>query len=337
MGAAGRTTLAALSLTVAAALSAQEPPAGTLLVSNMDGSSVWLLDLPAGTVRARLTTRSQPHEVAVSQDGRRAAVTNYGPPGPGNLVQIIDVEAGTVVEELTVSGHERLHGAAFLPGDSLLALTSERTNEVLVVSAVDGSVRRVLPTGGAVPHMLALASGWVYAANIVGGSVSRIDPSGVLESRAWPAGTRTEGVAATPDGREGWTGSMDGGTVIGIDGERGQVLHRVAGFAVPYRLAVSPDGRTVVVTDPEAGELVLVDRHRGEVSARVDVDAASRAAGLGAEASPQGFALSTDGAWAFVSAKAIDRVAVVHLPSRRVIDFLETGEGPDGIAFTPAR
>lgn len=62
------------------------------------------------------------------------------------------------------------------------------------------------------------------------------------------------------------------------------------------------------------------------------VAAASAAAGLGAEPSPQGFTLSPDGWWTFVSAKAIDRV--VELASARVVTFLPSGSGPDGIAFT---
>ena len=151
----------------------------------------------------------------------------------------------------------------------------------------------------------------------------------------WDAGTRTEGVAATPDGTQAWTGSMDTGTVVGVDGASGEVVARIEGLEVPYRLAVTSDGETVVVSDPEAGTLVLIDRAAGVVSGSIDVDAAALEAGYGAAASPQGFTLSPDGHWAFVSAKGINRVALVHLESQRVVRFLETGLGPDGISFSP--
>lgn len=320
----------------AAFATAQEPPRGTLLVSNMDERSVWVIDLPAGERRARIETHAAPHEVAVSGDGRVAAVTNYGQPGDGNLVQIVDVIGATVVRELTIEGYERLHGAVFLPGDSLLALSSERTGEVLIVGVADGSVRRTVPTDGRVPHMIALGGRWLWAANMAGGTISRLDPTGHTPTESWPAGTRTEGVATTPDGVEGWTGSMDAGTVVGVDAERGATVARITGLAVPYRLAITSDGGTLVISDPEAGELVLVDRARGAIRTRIDVDAAARIAGLGDTASPQGFTLSPDGQWAFVSAKAIDRVALVHLPSARVVRFVEAGAGPDGIGFSPA-
>jgi len=314
-------------------------PTGTVLVAGMDDDSVWLVDLPSGERRAVIATHVAPHEVAVSRDGRRAAVTNYGDRerGPGNVIQLVDVATARVDGELVVDGYERLHGVLFLPGDSLLALTSERTGELLVVGIADGAIRRKLPTGGNAPHMVSLGGEWLYTANIASGTVSRVDPAGDGATLTWPAGTRTEGVAATPDGLEGWTGSMEGGAVVGVEGATGREVARVEGLQVPYRLSVTPDGETVVVSDPPAEVLVLIDRRTGTVRDRVDIHAAAVAAAIGAETSPQGFALSPDGRWAFVSTKGIDRVAVVDLTSASVVRFLPSGAGPDGIAFTPVR
>lgn len=316
------------------AVEAQTVPTGTVIVSNMDAQSVWLVDLATGEERGIIPARAAPHEVAVSSDGRTVAVTNYGAPGVGNLVQFLDLTTGMLTDEQTVEGYERLHGATFLPGDSLLALTSERTAELIIVGRADGVTRRAFETGGGAPHMLALSGGWLWAANISGGSVARIDPTGGSPTRTWPAGTRTEGLAVTPDGRQAWTGSMDAGTVIGVDGESGAVVAQIEGLAVPYRLAVTSDGRTVVVSDPEREKLVLIDRASGTIRTEVDVAAASAEAGLGSTPSPQGFVLTPDGQWALVSAKGINRVAVVHLESGRVVRFLETGAGPDGIGFS---
>ena len=225
------------------------------------------------------------------------------------------------------------------------------TGTVLVANMDDDSVwlldlatgeRRAMVSTHIAPHEIAVSSDGSVAAitnygdrRIASGSVSRMDPFGDEATRVWPASTRTEGVAATPDGREVWTGSMDGGVVVGVDGETGEIVARVESFQVPYRLAVTPDGATVVVSDPGAGKLVLIDRNLGVITAEIDIDAAASLAGLGDTASPEGFVLSRDGQWAFVSTKALNRVAVVHLASRQVVRFLETGAGPDGIAFSP--
>ena len=169
----------AVTLMIAAGPQQSQGPRGTVLVANMDDDSVWLIDLPSGTLRATLPTRMAPHEVATSNDGTMAAVTNYGDEqGPGNLIQLIDVEPGSLTGELVVEGYERIHGVRFLPGDSLLALTSEWTGEILIVGVLDGEIRRVLSTLGRASHMLALGGSWIYAANIVDGTVSRVDPAG---------------------------------------------------------------------------------------------------------------------------------------------------------------
>lgn len=333
----GRVLVAAVVvLAGAAAGQAQELPSGTALVANMNANSVWLVDLPSGVRRGVIQTHADPHEVAVSRDGRFAAVTNYGG-AVGNLVQIIDISAAEVVEEIVVEGYRRLHGVAFMEGDSLLALTSERTGEVLVVGRADGGLRRTLPTRGQASHMLSQGGAWIYTANIVDGTVSRIDPDGIEATLAWPAGSRTEGLVATPDGGEVWTGSMEGGEVVGIEGATGSVVARVVGLQVPYRLGVTPDGARVVVSDPGGGAIGVIRRASGTLEATVDVNAAASEAGLGADPSPQGFAVLPDGAWVLVSAKAVDRIAVVSLRRMSVVRFIETGSGPDGVAFSPVK
>src|SRR4051794_3204928 len=53
-------------------------PSGTLVVANMEDSTASIIDLASGYTRATLPTGRWPHEVAVSDDGRFAVVTNYG-------------------------------------------------------------------------------------------------------------------------------------------------------------------------------------------------------------------------------------------------------------------
>ncbi len=309
---------------------------GTAVVANMSGRSTWLIDLATGEMVAAIPSREAPHEVAVSSDGALAVVTNYGGQGEtGNTIQVIDIHTGDLTAEHSIEGYTRLHGVAFLPGDSLLVLTSERSGELLVVGLNDGGVRRTLPTLGQASHMLSPAGRWAWTANIVDGTVSRIDLTGEEATRTFPAGDRTEGIAATPDGLEGWTGSMSSGEVIGVKSGSNPETVRIGGLAVPYRLAVTPDGSTIVVSDPESGELVTIDRGASSISGRVDIGRAAAEQGLTAQPSPQGFVITPDGRHALVSAKVANRVVVVDLMQMRVVRFLEAGGGPDGIAYSP--
>lgn len=314
---------------------AQTLPAGTLTVANMDDDSVWLIDLPTGRRTAVVPTTIAPHEVTTTPDGRTALVANYGDErGPGNLVQVLDVARGVELSRFEIPGVERVHAAHFLDGDSLVIATSERTQELLVVSAVDGSIRRRLPTEGRGSHMTVRGGSHWFTANIPDGTVSRVDPRGAEPTEIWQAGSGTEGIGAAADGSTVWTGSMGSGEVVGLDGRTGAVRARVRGFSIPYRLAVSSRGE-VLVSDPQAHEFVVVDADAGTILARIDVGEAAAAEGRSAEPSPQGFTVSSDGRWAFVSLKAVNAVAVIDLDRRAVEAFVETGAGPDGIAFSP--
>ncbi len=312
-------------------------PTGTLVVANMADNSISLIDTSGSSPMVRLDAVYAPHEVALSADGRLAAVTNYGGQDEaGNVIQIVGIEQGTVLRELTIEGHERIHGVAFWPNKGQLCATSEKTGEVLMIDSLDGTIRSKRATKGRGSHMLAIGGNWIYTANAFDGTISGLPIDSATTTKVWPseAGARTEGIAATRDGREVWTGSMQSGTVVGLESASGLEVARIEGLAVPYRLAIGRDQSQVFVSDPGSQKLVIISREHSMVDAVIDMGAASAEAGLGKTPSPQGLFISPDGEWAFVSTKAIHRVALVHLRSRKVVRFMESGMGPDGLAFT---
>src|SRR5918994_605036 len=62
-------------------------PAGTLLVGNKGENTVSFIDLATGRELGRAPTGPMPHEIAISPDGRQAAVVAYG----GSTIDIFDV------------------------------------------------------------------------------------------------------------------------------------------------------------------------------------------------------------------------------------------------------
>ncbi len=95
---------------------AVELPSGTVIVTNMVGRTVSLIDAAPGVKRAEFQTQYDPNEVALSSDGRLVAVSNYsGENAPGNIIQIADLASGEVVRELEIEGYRQLHGVAFSP------------------------------------------------------------------------------------------------------------------------------------------------------------------------------------------------------------------------------
>lgn len=98
---------------------------GTLLVLNKAQATVTFVDLATGEIAATLPTGAGPHELVMSQDGRWAVGTDYGARSGGSTLTIIDVDGVRIARTVDLGRYTRPHGISFLPGDELLAVTSE--------------------------------------------------------------------------------------------------------------------------------------------------------------------------------------------------------------------
>ena len=304
-------------------------PTGTVIVANMGDHTATLIDVATKRVVATLPTGQGAHEVAVSRDGRWAVVSNYGVRGaPGNSLTVIDVGRAAVARTIELGEFRRPHGSAFLPGDSLFAVTSEVSRAVVLVDFKQGTVVGSIPTNHPASHMLALTADGRrgFTTNIADGTVS--------ELTAAPA---VEGIAVTPGGEQVWVGSNQQKTVLVIDTRTGATVATLSGFGLPYRLAVTPDGKTVVITDPPNGVVRIVDAATNRDRATVKVDTAG--VGAGAEfpgsPSPEGVVLSRDGRMAFVTLQGSARLAMIDIASATVVGYVPTGPGADGIGYSP--
>ena len=299
---------------------------GTLVVVNKGANSVTVVDLGSRETLATLPTGRGPHEVAITRDGGRAVVTDYGGRPPNNTLTIIDVPGLRVEKTIDLGRYTRPHGIGFLPGDSLVAVTSEDTRSVVVVRLADGEIVKVVPTDAGGSHMLALVArgDWIYTGNISDNTVSELSLADGQRTRSFGAPTQPEAIGVTPDGREVWVGSNDGGTVSVIDTESGELQEALDGFGWPYRILISPDSRVVLVPDLRSEELRVVDRASRETLGTVSFP----------DAGPQGIALSEDGATAFQALSQQRRVAIIDLKRLEILGYVDVGERPDGIAYT---
>jgi DNA-binding beta-propeller fold protein YncE len=100
---------------------------------------------------------ARPHEVVLSSDGGIAVVTDYSG-DPGRTLTVIDVPGRRVVRTIELGEHRRPHGIVFLPGDSVVAVTSEQSGHVVLVHVGDGTVRRAIPTTQKGSHMVAVTA-----------------------------------------------------------------------------------------------------------------------------------------------------------------------------------
>ena len=323
-----------------AASAAASPPTGTVIVANMGDNTATLLDIASKRVVATLPTGNGAHEVAVSHDGRGAVVRNYGVRGaPGNTLTVIDVPAASVARTIDLGDFKRPHGSAFLPGDSVFVVTSEVSKAIVLVDFRKGGVIGSIPTNHPASHMLAMTADArrIYTSNVADGTVSELDVPGRKFVREFTVAPAVEGIAVTPSGDQVWVGSNQAKTVTIVDPAAGSTVATIAGFGMPYRLAVTPDSRTVVITDPPNAVVRIVDRatRRDRAVVKIPADGVGATAEFPGSPSPEGVVLSRDGRTAFVALQGSSRVAVIDIATATVVSYLPTGAGPDGIAYSP--
>ena len=299
---------------------------GTLVVTNKSPSTATIIDVATGQALATLPTGNNPHEVVLSANGRTAVITDYGT-GDTPTLTVIDVPARRVVRTISLGQYTRPHGIVYLPGDSLVAVTSESTQNVVIVAVASGEIRKAIPTQRQGSHMVAVTADGrrAWTGDIGSNTVSELDiPSGAyLRSIEVPA--QPEAINVTPDGREVWVGSNQSGKVSVVNTATGDVTTAAEGVSWPYRVLFSPDLSTVVLPDMRNNEVRFLERATRKELSRISLP----------DAGPQGVTITPDGRYLLESLSQQARVVVIDMRSRQIVGYIPAGQTPDGIAYTP--
>ncbi|CAN5922421.1 hypothetical protein BH11GEM2_BH11GEM2_37470 [soil metagenome] len=320
--------------------------AGLIVVANQEAASATVLD--AATLKPLATVRVGvgPHEVAISQDGRWAVVTNYGTKDvQGNTLSVIDLAAPTlaVTRTIDLGEYHRPHGAAFIQDGRKLVVTSETSQKLVIVDFPTGRIDTTLATNARGSHMVAVRRdgkrGWT--ANIADGNITEFDLDARRTVRTLPAAPNNEGIATTPGGILVWVGSNTDKSVTIIDTEKGEKIGTIPGIGSPYRIGISRTGRLAVVNDPDGNSVWLYEIGTNRQRARIDLGKEKKIVladggppGV-AGAGPEGVTFDPIADIAYVTLHETNQVAAIDLVKFTVADVGSVGKGPDGIAFSP--
>jgi YVTN family beta-propeller protein len=298
--------------------------AATLLIGNKGEDTVSFIDLETGRERARAPTARWPHEIAVSPDGKQAAVVAYG----GTTIDIFDVAGASLVKRIDLAPNARPHGLVWLK-DGLLLATTEGSQTLTIVDPRTGKVEAV-PTGQATSHMVAVtADGTLaYVANISAGTVSVIDVPGRRKLADIAVGGKPEGLALSLDGKELWVGDLGAPRVQVIDTATLKSVAEVALDPVAIRVAVSPDGRTVVTSNVLAGTVSEIDRASRKVRRTISVSGTR-------DAGQVTLLFSADGSRLYAAETGRDQIAEIDMKTGAVLRRLPAGKNGDGLGIAP--
>ena len=318
--------------------------AETLLVGNKSADTVSLIDLASGETVAVAATGRGPHEVAVSDDGQIAVVTNYGTrEEPGNTLTVIEVEAGKAVGTIDLGKHTRPHGIVWLPDNRKALVTTEGSKKLLLVNVYAGTIEKAIPTGQITSHMLAYdrSGRRAYVSNMGSGSVSLLNVNHGELLAFKSSGRGAEGIALSQDGARLWVTNRDEDTVSLFDARFLKLLQKVEVGGFPIRAEITPDDQSVLVTSARSGTLTIIDQRSAEVMKTVDLGLMAKAQPgtlladqFSRSSIPIGVELSPSGDRAWIAHAGIDRVQELETKGWTQTRLLVTGREPDAMGFS---
>jgi YVTN family beta-propeller protein len=187
------------ALMTAGALAQTSPQ---LLVVNKAGDSISVISTQTLTEEHRIPVGSNPHELAVAPNGRKAYVVNAG----GNSISVIDLGSYAETRRITTPDFSFPHGIVFTPDSTRALVTSERSDKIIVIDAIADEVIRSIDTDQHGTHMATInrQGTWAYFSNRESNTISFMDLENYEIVANVPVGEGAEGFALSPDGGEIW-------------------------------------------------------------------------------------------------------------------------------------
>ena len=321
---------AALLLGCSGPVEAQDEPAKVatgpvLLIGNKGEDTLSFVDLATGQELGRQPTGKAPHEIAISPDGKMAAVVAYG----GRTIDLFDVASRTKVKTIDLTPNEGPHGLVWLR-DGRIVATTERSKSVAVVDPVAGKLVASIPTDQEATHMVAVTNDgrMAFTANIRSGTVSVVDLKQSRKLRDIAVGGEPEGIALSREEQVIWVADLKGARVQAFDAESLDKIGEVATGPVPIRVAASPDGRWIVTSNVGDGSLTLIDATSRKKVKDVPIAGTQDAGQVTILFGPDGKLYAAE--------TGRNAVAEIDLGTGKVLRRLPAGTNGDGLAIAPA-
>jgi YVTN family beta-propeller protein len=304
-----------------------------LLVVNRGENTLAFVDLMTAKVINRVTTGKEPHEVAVSPDGKLAFVANMG----DNTISIVDVTARKELRHVSVAPGIKPHGIFYAGGK--LYFTAEGPQLIGSYDPLSDQVEWLLPNED--PNKKFPEDGMlvvtrdakkIFTTNNRSKNITALEHvSGAPGVPGWaptviPVTDEPMGIDISPDGKEVWE-SQDNGDVAIIDVTKLKLTQTLDVKAnKSNRLHFTPDGKRVLVSGRLAEEVILVDAVGRKEIKRWKFP--SR---------PTDIVVAPDGSHAYVSLPVDNSVEIVDLKTLELTGSIPTGMRPEGMACVGSR
>jgi YVTN family beta-propeller protein len=324
--------LLVLPLGIILNVGAAPTPSPALLVLNKAASELAIVDPQTNQVVVHIPVGTDPHEVVVSPDGRIAYTSSYGgEQDPHNTISVVDLVAQKELRRIDLGAMRAPHGLSYV-GDKLY-FTAEASKAVGRYDTASNQIDWIQGLGQIRTNMIVATEdgSHLFTSNTGSNNITAIERG--ASSTDWnltmiPVGKGPEALELSPDGREVWTAHTgDGGISVVISVATKKVIATIdARTKLSNRLKLMPDGKLVLLSDLSGGQVLVIDAGARKVIKRVAM-----------KGSPEDILIVPDGARAYVALEVHNRVDILDLKTLEVTGQIETGRGPDGMAWAVRR
>jgi YVTN family beta-propeller protein len=319
-----------LSALASAGSLAAQTPSPALLVVLKDEAALAIVDPTSGKVVGRAPTGQGPHEVAVSDDGKLAFVTNYGAGMPGSSLSVIDLASLKELRRVEIAPRSAPHGILFAGGKAYF--TAQGSKLIGSYDPAADNIDWLMGIGQDRTHMLVMTKDMnrIFTSNIGSESVSTVERGG--DPPDWKVthitvGKLPEAIDMSPDEKEVWVATYGDGAVSIIDATTKKVIQTLdLKLKRSNRMKFTPDGKLVFISDNGVGELVVIDAASRKEVKRMKLGA-----------SFTGILMAPDGSRAFAAVSRDSNIAVIDLKTLELTSRIPTGKNPDGMAWAVQR
>lgn len=256
---------AALILSVLIGVAGAAPNA---YVTHSDGT-ISVTDVATNAITNTLSPGlSNPCGIALTSDGSKAYVTNYG----RGTVTVLDTATGEAIGTTRVGATP--YAIAITPDEKKIYVTQESSGTVSVIDTVTNSIIATVTGVGPNPYGIAITPDGkkAYVTDLNSGTAKIVDTStetvvGTVEG----IGPLPRGIAIAPDGKA-YIAQQNSGTVCIVDTSTDAVVGTVTGVGpYLYGVAVTSDGKKAYVTSYNRATATVIDVSSKTVAGTIDV------------------------------------------------------------------
>jgi len=313
---------------------------GTLYAINKGEKSVTIFDLREGKPIHTLSMQLEPHEATYVERSGSLVITDYGSPEmAGSSVTVINTATNSIERTIALGESLRPHGIISLPTANTVGVVTDVGNHLSIVNLENDTVEKQMGTGQDFSHLLVHhpKKALVYVTNINSGSVSVMKTEEEKIEEIIPLGTKTEGIAITPDGSELWVTHIEEDSLSVINTESYKTLAKLPTGNLPLRIKITPDGQYGLVSNTNDGTISVYSIANKKLLKTLALPGSQGllAKLIYGKPRPVGMLIHPNRSFAFVSNYTQSRVEVIDMNGFTWAGSIEVGDRPDGLAWAP--